>query len=116
MAHTTAAIDRLVAELALDATERASVYARAAKYNRECGCALGGVTTLAAFFSVSLHAFVSNDIGLRMLGAGVGIVFTAALVGKSVGLLTASAKLAILRRSLARRAVRETGMGHVNLH
>lgn len=53
MARTSAAIDELVTQLALEPAERADVPKRMARYNRDCGCAMGGVFMVAALLTLA---------------------------------------------------------------
>jgi hypothetical protein len=116
MSRTTTAVDRLVAELALPDVERSEVYSALSKYNRECGCAQGGFATASALVAVIAYFGVTQEFGWRLLAVAFALVFAAAALGKAVGLLLASARLVLLRRSLARRMLLVEGRRDVYLH
>jgi hypothetical protein len=92
MARTSAAIDELVNQLALTDPEQAGVRTRMARYNRDCGCAMGTI------------------------GAAIGLVIACALLGKVTGLIVASARLGLLRLSLSGHARRMRSESHVYVH
>lgn len=111
MAAATATVDALLAQLPADDPARARVQAQTAKYNRECGCALSSFSLTATLLLVAGYFAVTGDLSVRSAAAGVALVLAAAAVGKAVGLLVASLRLALLRRSLSKR-LRVHGRGH----
>ena len=116
MERTSAGIDGLVRELALEPSERASVQARMARYNRECGCSLGGVSMVAAFLTVFVYIAVTADLSIGVVGAGIAFVVASSLLGKALGLIVASVRLELLLHSLSRRARRPRGKSDVYVH
>ena len=116
MTGATLAIDAMLASLPSDDRERARLLARAVKYNRECGCALGGFSLVAALLLASTYLAVSGDLSLRTAAASVLFVLAAALLGKVTGLLLASVRLALLRWSLTRMVQLPRRVGHVDVH
>lgn len=115
MARTSAAIGELATQLGLDPSERAEVHARMDRYNRDCGCALGGVFTVAALLTVVVYIAVTAAFAIGVIGAGIAFVFASSLLGKVLGLAVAAVRLGLLRRSLSRRA-RLRGESHVYVH
>jgi VIT1/CCC1 family predicted Fe2+/Mn2+ transporter len=116
MARTNSAVEQLVVELGMRDPQRSAVYSAVGKYNRECGCTLGGLGFVGALVSVAAYAALTHAVSLAAIGAEIALVFTAAIAGKIVGLLVASLRLGWLRRSLARRVARLPRRGHVCLH
>jgi hypothetical protein len=116
MARTSAAIDQLVGQLALESSERSDVQARTARYNRECGCSLGGLFMVAALLAAVAFIVVTADFSIGVAGAGIAFVIVTSLLGKVLGLVVASVRLGMLRRSLLRRVRRVRGEGHVYVH
>jgi hypothetical protein len=116
MARTSAAIDALVTELALTPSEQAGVKTRMARYNRDCGCAMGGVFLTAALLTCVAYIAVTADFAIGAIGAGIGFVMVSSLLGKAVGLVVASVRLGLLRRWLSRSARRTRGESHVYVH
>jgi hypothetical protein len=116
MARASAAIDELAAQLALEPSERADVDVRVARYNRECGCALGGVFMVAAFVAVFAYIAVTGALTIGVFGASIAFVLVSSLLGKVLGLAVASVRLELLRRSLSRRARRLQEESHVYVH
>lgn len=116
MAQTSAAIEGLVRELALDPSERASVQTRMARYNRECGCSLGGVSMVAALLTVLVYIAVTADFSIGVVGSGIAFVVASSLLGKALGLVVASVRLELLLHSLSRRTRRPRGKSDVYVH
>ena len=116
MAQTSAAIDQLAGQLALESSERSDVQARMARYNRECGCSLGGLFMIAALLTAIVYIAVTADISIAVAGAGIAFVVVSSLLGKALGLVVASVRLEMLRRSLSRRVRRKAGGSHVYVH
>ena len=116
MARTSVAIDALVTELALTPSEQAGVKTRMARYNRDCGCAMGGVFLVAALVTFLVYMAVTAALAIDVIGAGIAFVVVSSLLGKTLGLVVASVRLGMLRRSLARRARRTSGESHVYVH
>jgi hypothetical protein len=116
MARTSVAIDQLVGQLALESSERSDVQARMARYNRECGCSLGGLFMVAALLAAFAYIVVSADFSIGAAGAGIAFVIVSSLLGKALGLAVASVRLEMLRRSLSRRVRRLPGEDHVYVH
>ena len=116
MARTSVAIDALVTELALTPSEQAGVKTRMARYNRDCGCAMGGVFLVAALLTFLVYMAVTAALAIDVIGAGIAFVVVSSLLGKTLGLVVASVRLGMLRRSLARRARRTSGESHVYVH
>ena len=116
MARTSVAIDALVTELALTPSEQAGVKTRTARYNRDCGCAMGGVFLVAALVTFLVYMAVTAALAIDVIGAGIAFVVVSSLLGKTLGLVVASVRLGMLRRSLARRARRTSGESHVYVH
>ena len=109
------AIDALLARLPADDPERAALYARAVAYSTDCGCALGAAFLAGAFVLASIYLAVTG-IDLLTCGIALAFVFVATAVGKLTGLLVASLKLALLRRSLSRRLRTERYSAYVHVH
>ena len=119
MARTSAAIGELVKKLDLEPSERVDVQGRVARYNRDCGCAVGGVFMVAALLAVIAYlAYLAVDasFAIAVVGAGIAFVFLCSLLGKAVGLAVASLRLELLRRSLSRRSRRLEGDDRVFVH
>jgi hypothetical protein len=116
MARTSATIDELVTQLALKPSERADVQTRMARYNRDCGCAMGGAFMVAALLTSAVYIVVTARFAIGVIGAGIGFVVVCSLLGKAFGLVVASVRLGLLRRSLARRARRTREESHVYVH
>jgi len=116
MARTSSAIGELVAQLALEPAERADVQARMTRYNRECGCAMGGAFMVAALLAVLLYIAVTAAFAIGVIGAGIAFVLISSLLGKVLGLTVASVRLELLRRSLSRRVRRIWRKSHVYVH
>jgi len=116
MARTSAAIDELVTQLALTDSERAGVRTRMARYNRDCGCAMGGIFMVAALLASALYIVVTARFTIVTIGAAIGLVLASALLGKVTGLLVASARLGLLRLSLSGRVRRTRSESHVYVH
>jgi len=116
MARTSVAIDALVTELALTPSEQAGVKTRMARYNRDCGCAMGGVFLVAALLTFLVYMAVTAALAIGVIGAGIAFVVVSSLLGKTLGLVVASVRLGMLRRSLSRRARRTSGESHVYVH
>ena len=125
------AVDVLLARLPADDPERATLHSRAAAYSTDCvmhgtpvasrtaGPATGtmGAAFLAAALLLAVVYFASaGGLGFRSGLTGLAFVLVAALAGKLAGLLLASLKLALLRRSLSRRLRSEGWSAHVHMH
>lgn len=109
MRRTVLAVDSLLAPRA-DAEGRV-LRARARAYARDCGCAMGGAFMLAGLL-VSAAWLATSGIGVaRALLAGA-LILGATALGKATGLLIATVRLALLRRSIPRRP----GGRHVDVH
>jgi len=115
MRRTSAAIGELVERLALDPAERRVVQARVARYSRECGCAFGGACMVAALAAAGILLALEPDFTFASVAACIGGVLAAGIVGKALGLLGASLRLAALQASLERR-YRRNGAAGVDLH
>jgi len=109
-------IDQLVGQLALESSERSDVKARMARYNRECGCSLGGLFMVAALLAAPVYIVVTADFSIGAAGAAIGFVLVSSLLGKALGLAVASVRLEMLQRSLSRRVRRLPGEDHVYVH
>jgi len=59
---------------------------------------------LSASLAAVVYLAVSDAFGASVAGAAVAFVVLASLLGKAIGLLLASLRLELLRRSLSRRA------------
>jgi hypothetical protein len=116
MARTSAAIGQLVTHPAVEPAERAGIHARMARYNRDCGCSMGGVFLVAAVLLLAVYLGVTTRFSVGVLGAGIAFVLVSSAVGKGVGLLVATVRLEVLRRSLSRRLSRMSGESHVYVH
>jgi hypothetical protein len=116
MARTSTAVNELATQLALEPSERADVQVRIARYNRECGCAMGGVFMVAALLTFVVYIAVTAARAIGVIGAGIAFVVVSSLLGKTLGLIVASVRLDLLRRSLSRRARRRQGKSHVYMH
>jgi hypothetical protein len=112
----TAGVDALLARVPADDPDRVALQSRAAAYSQDCGCRMGAVF-LAGSLLVTL-ASIAKAGGLTVWKGIAGLVFVliAAMFGKAVGLVLASLKLALLRRSISRRLRAEECFGHVDLH
>ena len=73
MARTSATIGELVTQLALEPSERADVQARMARYNRDCGCAMGAVFMVAALLTSAVYIVVTARFAIGVIGAGIGV-------------------------------------------
>jgi hypothetical protein len=116
MARTSATIGELADQLVLDRSERAEVQRRRARYHRDCGCAMGGAFMVAALLTSAVYIVVTARFAIGVIGAGIGFVIVCSLLGKAFGLVLASLRLELLRRSLARRARRTPEENHVYVH
>lgn len=116
MARTSAAIDDLVNQLALAELEQAGVRTRMARYNRDCGCAMGGIFMVAALLASAAYIVVTARFAIGAIGAAIGLVLAGALLGKVTGLIVASARLGLLRLSLSGHARRMRSESHVYVH
>jgi hypothetical protein len=112
----TAHVDELLARLPADDPDRAALQARATTYSQDCGCTMG-VAFLAGSLLLALAYFTSTgDFNARRAIAGLLFVLGAALSGKAAGLVLASLKLALLRRSLLRKIRAQEYLKHVHVH
>jgi hypothetical protein len=109
------AVDALLAQLPAGDPERRTVPARAHGYYRACGCAMGGAFLTTALVLTIVYFATIGDFGWRSATAGVVFILLGSALGKAAGVLLAWARLALLRRSLARRLER-TGVAHVHMH
>jgi hypothetical protein len=101
-------IDRLLAKVPPDDPAKAMFQARARAYSRECGCKLGGIF-LAVSWVLGLAYFAARgELGLRTGIASFIFAVFASVLGKLTGLLLASVRLALLRRSLSKNLQQET--------
>jgi hypothetical protein len=116
MARTSAAIGDLVTQLALEPSERADVQTRMTRYNRDCGCAMGGVFMVTTLLTTTVYIAVTARFAIGIIGVGIGFVMVSSLLGKAFGLVVASIRLGLLRRSLSRRARGTWGESHVYVH
>lgn len=116
MAQASAAIHELMGQLAMEPAVRAGVQGRVARYNRDCGCALGGVFMVASLLSVVAYVAATGSLAPGVAGAGVAFVIVCSMLGKAAGLALASVRLELLRRSLSRRARRQEGDHRVYVH
>jgi hypothetical protein len=116
MARTSAAIGELVTQLALEPAERSDVHTRMARHNRDCGCAMGGMFLVAALIMAVVYIAVTARFAIGVIGAGIAFVMVSSLLGKAIGLVVASVRLGLLRRSLSRRVRRMWGESHVYVH
>jgi VIT1/CCC1 family predicted Fe2+/Mn2+ transporter len=109
-------VDALLARLPADEPDWAALQSRATAYSQDCGCTMG-----AAFLAGSLplalaYVTLTDGLSVRRGIAGVVFVLVAALSGKASGLVLASLKLALLRRSISRRLRAEECFEHVHVH
>jgi hypothetical protein len=116
MARTSATIGELANRLALEPSERAGVQTRMTRYNRDCGCAMGGAFMVAALLTSAVCIVVTARFAIGVIGAGIGFVVVCSMLGKALGLVVASIRLGLLRRSLVRRARRAREESHVYVH
>ena len=116
MARTSAAIGELVIQLALEPSERSDVQARMARYNRDCGCAMGGAFMVGALLVAVVSIAVTARFAIGVVGAAIGFVLVSSVLGKAFGLVVAAARLGLLRRSLSERARHIRGESHVYMH
>jgi hypothetical protein len=112
----TAHVDALLAHLPADDPDRAALQARATTYSRDCGCTIG-----AAFLAGSLplafaYFTLTGGLSIRRGIAGLLFVLIASLSGKAAGLVLASLKLALLRRSILRKIRAQEYLKHVHVH
>lgn len=105
-------IDALLAQVPPDDPEKVGLQARARSHGQECGCAMGGFFLTGAVLLTVTYFATIGELRVRTGVGGVVFVFLAAGVGKLTGLLVASVKLLLLRRSLARK-VQQVGAAHV---
>jgi hypothetical protein len=110
-----ALVDDLLAHVPRDDPERAELVARARKYSRDCGCAIGGAFLGAALLLALAYLAATQDVSVRSLVGGPLGVFVATVVGKLIGLLLAWVRLVVLYRSLA-RGLRRAAADHVYVH
>ena len=89
---------------------------RSARYNRDCGCAAGGMFMVAAMLAVLIYLAVAAAFTIGFVSAGIAFIMISSLLGKAFGLTMASVRLELLRRSLSRRARRQQGERHVYVH
>jgi hypothetical protein len=111
----TSAVDGLLAQLPADDPGRADLQRRARAYSQACGCPAGGLFLVAAILLVSTYFATTGAVGVGTVAASVFFVIVATAVGKSVGLLVAGLRLAMLRRSLSRK-LQQRSLGHVVVH
>ena len=110
------AVDVLLARLPADDPEWATLHSRAAAYSTDCGCTMGAAFLAAALLLAVAYFAFAGGLGFRSGLTGLAFVLVAALAGKLAGLLLASLKLALLRRSLSRRLRSEGWSAHVHMH
>ena len=80
---------------------------RAKSYRNDCGCAMGGVFVVITLAVLILYGFVYHLFDLRHLlhdaVSAVACLFSAAILGKLVGIGIARTRLVLLGRELLRR-------------
>jgi len=74
------------------------------------------VFMVAALLTAVVYIAVTARFAIGVIGAGIGFVMVSSLVGKAFGLVVASVRLGLLRRSLSRRARRTWRESHVYVH
>ncbi|HEU4656731.1 MAG TPA: hypothetical protein VFR97_04370 [Capillimicrobium sp.] len=96
-------IDALLARLPADSPETARIRQRAKTYRDACGCVVAAWFMVSALVLAIVRVATAGDLTLGA-GARVGaFVIGAGMAGKALGLLVARARLALLRRQVARR-------------
>jgi hypothetical protein len=81
--------------------DKAAVRARISRLGAECGCSAGGAFLVAASLSFLAYAVFFAELSVRLVVLGTGFVFACSMLGKAAGILTAVARLTVLRRRLA---------------
>ena len=78
----------VVAAPDLPAEECVVIQRRLERFAGECGCGVGAIVVTAAILAYSAYLLFeesASDIGGLAIWAGIGVVLTAALIGKSIG-------------------------------
>lgn len=116
MKRTTRTVDALLARLPSDDPEKPALQARASGYSRACGCSTGALFLVASTILAAVYFAAGGELAVRTVLAGIGFVLAASLLGKIVGLATATLRLRLLGRSIDRRLRHEGPLGHVHVH
>jgi hypothetical protein len=114
--HTTHAVDTLLARLPAEHPEKAALQARAVEYSQECGCTMGAAFLAGALLLALIYLTAVGGFGFRTGVASATFVLVAALSGKLTGLLLATLKLMLLRRSISQKLRHEGSWRHVHVH
>jgi hypothetical protein len=115
--QTATTVDGLIARLPPDDPEKGAFQARAARYGRACGCAVGAFFLAFSALLVVTYFAAGGEFGVLSGLAGLAFVVVATIVGKLVGMSLATLRLRLLRRSIDRRLSRlQGGLGHVHVH
>ncbi|HWA42577.1 MAG TPA: hypothetical protein VHA10_05155 [Hypericibacter adhaerens] len=96
-------IDAAIARLPGGDSEKSRLRERARRYHRACGCALGGAFLSAALPVSAACLLLAEPFRWSLIPICLAGIFGAGVLGKAVGVGWAKARLAWLRRSLARR-------------
>jgi hypothetical protein len=77
---------------------------------------MGGAFMVAALLTSAVCIVVTARFAIGVIGAGIGFVVVCSMLGKALGLVVASIRLGLLRRSLVRRARHAREESHVYVH
>ena len=106
MKRTARQADALARRLPDTDPDKAAVRVRISRLGTECGCSSGGAFLIAAGLSFAAYAILFGELSVRLVVLGVVFVFVSSMLGKLAGILSAVARLAVLRRRLAGRIAR----------
>ena len=103
MRRASLEVDDLLALVPADDPDKPTFQARVSAYRRDCGCEMGAAFTIGTLLLAIGYVALTRNLNVRTAIAGIIFVLGGSLLGKGIGLLLASAKLALVRRSIRRR-------------
>jgi hypothetical protein len=115
MQGNLAEVDALLRRLPDGDSYKASAQKRAAGFDHECGCAMGGIFLIAAAVLAAGYLLLNQHVTIGTLPAAAGFVFASAIAGKLIGLLVARIRISLLHREVSVR-VAKVEAGHVYLY
>lgn len=90
----------VISRLQADEEKKELYKEKANKYFNECGCSLGGIFLVAAFFGCGLYLVFFHHNMISLLKS-IGVIFFTSILGKLSGIISARIKLYILLKRLS---------------
>jgi hypothetical protein len=115
MRGNLAEVDALLRRLPEGDPYKVSAQKRAATFDHECGCAIGGTFLIAAAVLAAGYLLLNQHVTIGTLLAAAGFVFAAAIAGKLIGILVARIRMRLLHREVSVR-IAKVEAGYVYLH